>query len=1222
MTLITIRERRDSPDGTNATLSFDHQGEYPITITPPFSPEDEQRLEWYFEQHIRFPFVQQVRARQAADSIAAYGEALFNQVFADREAFARYAEARQHSLHALRIEIAGSPEFHALHWEALKDPNLPRPLAIEVPVVRKSLARQPQPALLRETPTINLLVVTARPSGAQDVGYRTISRPLVEQLRRSRVPVQIDILRPGSYEALSKHLDRARDEHGAGFYHVIHFDLHGALMTYQQFQQGVETSRFLYQARYGRDDIQPYEGVKAFLFMEGQRDGQADPVADDELGELLQLHQVPIAILNACQSGKQVGTDETSLGSYLMKTGVQLVLAMRYTVTVSAAEILMRTLYEQLFDGRDLATAIRRGRRELYDRKGRRVYFNEQVDLEDWLLPVVYQNQEVRLQPRPFTPEEIAAFYGRKARRFSPPQPTYGFHGRDLDILEIERRLLMRRNLLLVRGMGGAGKTTLLRHLGSWWQQTGLVEEVFAFGYDERAWTRQQILDAIGRRLWSESDYPRLLQPMPLEVQQTMIAERLRGWRHLLILDNLESITGAELAIQHTLPEAEREGLRRFLAELAGGRTLVLLGSRSGEGWLAPGTFEENVYELGGLDEEAASALADRVLARHEAAQHREARETEQILRLLAGYPLALEVVLANLATQTPAAVLEALEQGDIAIDPQASSQDKTRSILQCIAYSHSNLAPEAQQLLLCLAPFVGAINREWLPQYVEKLKAQPALAGLPFEQWEVVLRAAINWGLLAPHPEARGYLSIQPVLPYFLRSRLASPKQAEVKRAIEAAFRAHYRETGGALANAAMAKEADRRQAAFFLTRLEYENLMRAVELALDAQEPITGAYQALDEYWDRTQEHRRAIEAGMQIAARLEHYPESLLTGEAGFDRLRVLADIARRQLLTQQLDASAQTYQRCLDLIEQLSANDERQRARWRAVAYHNLGTIAQRQRQWEQAERHFKQALQIDIEFNDRYSQARTYHHLGMVAQEQRQWEQAEAYYQQALQIYIEFNDRYEQAGTYHQLGTVAQAQRQWEQAEAYYQQALQIYIEFNDRYEQAGTYHQLGTVAQAQRQWEQAERHFKQALQIYIEFNDRYSQAGTYHQLGRVAQEQHQWEQAEAYYQQALQLFAEFNDRYNQASAYHWLGIVAQEQCQWQRAREYLLTALQLCHECQGAHSRAITLRSLARLQRDSGDPSIAEAVAKILGSPQPFAEVQRQVAEEGNPVAG
>ena len=36
-------------------------------------------------------------------------------------------------------------------------------------------------------------------------------------------------------------------------------------------------------------------------------------------------------------------------------------------------------------------------------------------------------------------------------------------------------------------------------------------------------------------------------------------------------------------------------------------------------------------------------------------------------------------------------------------------------------------------------------------------------------------------------------------------------------------------------------------------------------------------------------------------------------------------------------------------------------------------------------------------------------ARSYHGLGYVAQEQRQWEEAEQYYQQALQIYIKNND---------------------------------------------------------------------------------------------------------------------------------------------------------------------------------------------------------------------
>ncbi len=115
-------------------------------------------------------------------------------------------------------------------------------------------------------------------------------------------------------------------------------------------------------------------------------------------------------------------------------------------------------------------------------------------------------------------------------------------------------------------------------------------------------------------------------------------------------------------------------------------------------------------------------------------------------------------------------------------------------------------------------------------------------------------------------------------------------------------------------------------------------------------------------------------------------------------------------------------------------------------------------------------------------------------LEQVAPEQRQWAEAERHYQQALALEIEFNDRSSQASTYHQLGTVAQAQRQWAEAEHHYQQALAIFIEFNERYNQAGTYHQLGTVAQAQRQWAEVELHYQQALAIYIEFNDEHNAA--------------------------------------------------------------------------------------------------------------------------------
>jgi hypothetical protein len=93
------------------------------------------------------------------------------------------------------------------------------------------------------------------------------------------------------------------------------------------------------------------------------------------------------------------------------------------------------------------------------------------------------------------------------------------------------------------------------------------------------------------------------------------------------------------LAIPHSLDEMQREELRRFLSELAGGATLVLLGSRGEETWLAPGSFSDNVYQLGGLDPEAASNLADAVLQRARTQARRQETAFKDLMILLAGYP-------------------------------------------------------------------------------------------------------------------------------------------------------------------------------------------------------------------------------------------------------------------------------------------------------------------------------------------------------------------------------------------------------------------------------------------------------------------------------------------------------------------------------------------------------------------------------------------------------
>ncbi len=713
MALIRIQERLGERDGSNAIVSIDHGPEYPIFINDPFNEQEEQEFEWYFEEYLKFPLIQKVRAQRAATNIRTYGEVLFRQVFGHPDIYAEYRGLLKTGLNDVRLEIAGSPKFHALHWEAMKDPNLAQPLALQATMVRKNLQPQTLPASFRPSSTINILIVTARPFGKHDVSYRTISRPLIESLRAAKLRVQVEIVRPGTYKALENHLRNIQNQYSVGYYHVIHFDMHGAVLTYDQFIQGQEVSRYTYNQRYGRSDIPVYEGVKAFLAFEDEKeDNKSDLVEASELANLLIAHHIPVTITNACQSGKQVGEKETSLGSYLIQAGVQFVLAMGYSATVSAAELLMSALYKQLFAHTDLSSAIRNARTELYNMRERKAYFDQNIDLEDWLLPIAYENQPLIMSVREFTLEESNAYFERRSEeeRYTPPESPYGFIGRDFDILHIEKHLLSKHNILLMRGMSEVGKSTLLKYLRAWWNTTGFVKQVFYFDYHEKAWTLQQIMTEIAQQLYGQQ-YVTYFQPLTPKAQEGMLTKDLRSEHHLLILDNLEAFAGGSPAIQSTLPIEEQSLLRNFLVKLAKGNTFVLLGSRSGVDWLAKDTFNDNIYVLSGLDPEAISILTDRILKRNNVNTYRQDEDLQQLLKLLGGFPLAMEVVLANLASQTPVEVLQALQSGDMEICKEHTDKNTESSI----GSSYSNLSTEAQQLLLCLALFTLYCFRNWM---------------------------------------------------------------------------------------------------------------------------------------------------------------------------------------------------------------------------------------------------------------------------------------------------------------------------------------------------------------------------------------------------------------------------------------------------------------------------------------------------------------------------
>ncbi|MBD2614558.1 tetratricopeptide repeat protein [Nostoc punctiforme FACHB-252] len=1219
MAVITIREKQPTAEGFAASLIFEG-GEYPINITDPFTPKEERQLEWYFEEWLTYPMLNGKKAEAAKTSVVSYGESLFNQVFkADIDAYSHYRELRG-NLKQVKIEIVGnSPEFHALHWEALRDKDWPRPLSVDCVMIRKRLDKAASVAAnMAESPIINLLVVIARPNEEHDVGYRTIARPLIEVIQKSHLPVNIDLLRPGTYESLERHLEAK----GAGYYHIIHFDCHGALMGYADIQEGVKRNRYTYQARWGREDIQPYEGVKAFLFLDGESKGKADPVEAGELANLLTGKGIPVCILNACQSGKQVrgngeqttsvegsrdtatlkGADfdfaqstesyaqstesrETSLGSRLMTAGMQMVVAMGYSVTVSAARLMMEQVYQNLFGGKEITEAIRLGRRELFNNKTRKAYFNTDIDLEDWLLPVVYSNQRVNLNLRKFRDEEEEEYFEKLGNLYQYTPPEYGFIGRDLEILKIEKALF-RHNILLLQGMGGTGKTTLLNYLRSWWQTTNFAPEIFYFGYDEQAWTLTQILFDIGKRVYKKFEFANF-QAMNLTVQMQKLLAKLRSESYILILDNLESVTGQALAIQNTLASDEQKQLQDFLTRLVGGETRIILGSRSDESWLQ-GVFKQNIYQLRGLDAEARTELSNKILERNVGDERkigkiREEEDFQKLMKVLAGYPLAMEVVLANLKNLSSQEILAKLAAADINLD--TGSEDKTQSILKCVEYSHSNLSADAQKLLLCLAPFSGFIDRSDIPNYAKELQKIEQFQNDDFDKFDEAIQEAINWGLLSLiNEDIPQLLQIQPVFPFFLKAKLAE-SDAATRAALREGFKNHYIGLSRSYNRYMESKEPQERQFGILFCRLEYENLYNALQICLEKQETID-IFFCLDKYFELINDIPSSLKLSEFVCQAQVAYPPEIRTGKIGLEIVMALDRLAMGYLQTQNYPQAKESYLRVIELSQQLQDVEATQIKSSLASTYHQLGSVAQQLRQYDQARDYYQQALEIKIEFGDRYSCASTYHQLGRVAEELRQYDQARDYYQQALEIKIEFGDRYSCASTYHQLGRVAEELRQYDQARDYYQQALEIFIEFGDRYSCARTYHQLGYVAQQLRQYDQARDYYQQALEIKIEFGDRYSCAGTYHQLGRVAEELRQYDQARDYYQQALEIFIEFGDRYSCARTYHQLGIVAQQLREYHQARDYYQQALEIKIEFGDRYSCAGTYHQLGRVAEE------------------------------------
>ncbi|MER7456627.1 CHAT domain-containing protein [Micromonospora sp. NPDC126480] len=788
------------PSTTTSSFSFEYQ------------PAEREKLRWYLEDSLAYPTdpVPDL-ARAAERTLWAVGARLFTTLLGGAEARARWRDLRER-LAELSIEIsADSPEGAGLPWELLRDPANDEVIALEaasfVRLPAGSAASAPAPS---SSGPLRVLLVICRPDGAADVPFRSVARQL---LRTGPVPpsgsgsaddLRLDVLRPATVERLAETVLAAA--RAGRPYHVVHFDGHG---TY-----GAPTG----------------SRRRGYLLFEQSGSGEnRRPVDGRTVGDLLVRGQVPLLVLNACRSayaeappapaagtepGDGPGHDRLrAFGSFaheVAESGVPAVVAMGHNVYVGTAVRFTRALYRDLRDGVPLGQAVRSGRRLLAALPERPTPLGPR-QLQDWVVPVVYQRSPVRLlgtaagdgAARTGTGGRTAAGAAPAAAGAGDdpqlPVPPTGFHGRDETLLALDRAF-DERQVVLLTAFAGSGKTSTAAEFARWYRSTGgmpggrvlVTSFVHKRGLPELL---DQVADAFPVEV-SQLGAARATLPGP--ARRDVVLALLRAHPVLWIWDNVE--TAGEV------PE-----LAQLLRDLATeSRAKVLLTSRRAErAWLGALPYRLSMPPLAMAESlgltRAVVELRDDRFDRYE--------DWRPLLRYCAGNPLTILVTvgqaLREAATSRSAltALVDRLRSGtgQAGDGPSEEPYGQSTELHASLSYGFANAFDDRERGILALLHLFRdqvavsgllAMGSAELAAYATNAASLPELRELSRPAATDLLDRAADGGLLTRAGQDR--YTIHPALPWYLTRFFdeaygADPQKARRAYASSVAMHSYY---------------------------------------------------------------------------------------------------------------------------------------------------------------------------------------------------------------------------------------------------------------------------------------------------------------------------------------------------------------------------------------------------------------------------------------------
>lgn len=470
----------------------DTQARRDVSLKDPLSLGQRQVCRWYLEKYLKKSPYSAELEKQARGLLEEYPKRLWREL-CFTEMLSLSGSMHQERLRPCTIRISESDyvskdsenTIHQLFWETLEYMDENAASGWKFTVERQLFPIGSPEFPLREhigsTRRINILLVIGRDMSRNSEKYDDICPFLafraVNQVRNSLnasgnpLKVHLEVARPGTFAAFEGHLRRRKEKHGPGFFHIVHFDLHGMVKIWGRKNEKKNPNQI---------------GKKAgILYFAHEDSNEKRPVLALKVAAVLRQHDVPLVIMNACDSATAYSGDDANIAGVFQRQGrVRNVLAMSFKISSTAADLFLTKFYMSfLVGGLTLAASAREARHSLRLNILRPARFGVQRELLDAFVPVLYGPGDTRAFAEDEPLEETCLNHDLPYRSASQTiQVPLNIMGRDFDILRLEK-VLCENSIVFLHGPTGVGKTSLLQYASILWQHTHWTDVVVTIDF-------------------------------------------------------------------------------------------------------------------------------------------------------------------------------------------------------------------------------------------------------------------------------------------------------------------------------------------------------------------------------------------------------------------------------------------------------------------------------------------------------------------------------------------------------------------------------------------------------------------------------------------------------------------------------------------------------------------------------------------------------------------